>query len=323
MSVSISPAIIEEREAACRLLVGVHPAADRDRAARRYLELFDSGELEPAGLFVARSEAGAIRGAMVVQAMPGALGLAWPPTADRGRDRTAIEDELVAASCGWLRSRGAKVCQAFARELERDSHAPLVRYGFQHIARLADFRCELGDGAAPDSGLIFEPYGPANRDAFAATLLATFEGSLDCPEVTGSRTDSELLDGYIEPDSQCEHWFYVLIAGRASDGPDEPLLARRANEASTKLVGVVLLDRAGEPGAFDLTYLGIAPNFRGRRLGAELVKFARRYAKNAGAKTLLLSVDSRNEPALRLYRTLEFQASGERSVFLAQWPPIS
>ena len=88
---------------------------------------------------------------------------------------------------------------------------------------------------------------------------------------------------------------------------------------STAVAGI----RAGEPGAFDLTYLGIAPNFRGRRLGAELVKFARRYAKNAGAKTLLLSVDSRNEPALRLYRTLEFQASGERSVFLAQWPPIS
>ena len=303
MSVSASRATSEERAAACRVLVSVRPALDRDRATQHYLDLFDSRELDPSGLFVARGDGGAIRGAMVVQEMPGALGLVWAPTASRSPDRTAIEDALVATSCGWLRSRGVKVCQAFAGESDRDAFAPLVRYGFERIAKLADLRWELGPIPAPDRRLIFEPLDRENRAAFTRTLLETFEGSLDCPEVTGSRTDGEVLEGYLQEPAIPEQWFDVRL-------DCEPL-------------GVVLLDRSHDLAVWELTYLGIAPRFRGRRLGAELVKFALQQAANRGARAVHLSVDSRNAPALRLYQTLGFQASGEREVFLAHWPPIS
>ena len=303
MSVSTSRATSEERESACRLLVSVRPTLDRDRAAQHYLDLFDSRELDPSGLFVARGEGGAIRGAMVVQEMPGALGLAWAPTASRGPDRTAIEDSLVATSCNWLRSRGVKVCQAFAGESDCDAFAPLVRYGFARIAKLADLRWELGPIATPDSRLSYEPLDGENRAAFTRTLLETFEGSLDCPEITGTRTDEEVLEGYLQEPAIPEQWFAVRLDG--------------------KPLGVVLLDRSHDPAVWELTYLGIAPRFRGRGLGAELVKFALQQAANRGAQAMQLSVDSRNAPALRLYQTLGFQASGEREVFLAHWPRIS
>ncbi len=298
-----SLATSEERESACRLLVSVRPARDRDRAAQHYLDLFDSRELDPSGLFVARGKGGAIRGAMVVQEMPGSLGLAWAPTASRSPDRTAIEDALVATSCNWLRSRGVKVCQAFGGESDCDAFAPLVRYGFERIAKLADLRWELGPIATPDSRLSFEPLVGENRAAFTRTLLETFEGSLDCPEVTGSRTDEEVLEGYLQEPAIPEPWFDVRLDG--------------------KPLGVVLLDRSHDPAVWELTYLGIAPRFRGRGLGAELVKFALQQAANRGARAVHLSVDSRNAPARRVYQTLGFQASGEREVFLAHWPRIS
>ena len=121
---------------AFRMLAAFRPLSERDRAAERYRELFASGELDPAGLFVARDEAGAIRGAILVQVMPGALGLTWPPVTDR-RNRAAIEDALVGGACDWLRSRGVKVCQAFASQLERDC---------MRIVRMADVERTSGLG---------------------------------------------------------------------------------------------------------------------------------------------------------------------------------
>jgi ribosomal protein S18 acetylase RimI-like enzyme len=53
------------------------------------------------------------------------------------------------------------------------------------------------------------------------------------------------------------------------------------------------------------------------------VRFALHSARNAGRTALALSVDARNLPARRLYEALGFQASGARSVFLADWSGIS
>lgn len=292
-----------DREAACRRLVAMRLPADRDRAAERYRELFATGELDPGGLFVARAAHGTIRGAMLVQVMPGALGLAWPPTVERGRGRDAIEDALVSGSAAWLRSRGVKVCQAFAREEERESFASLERGGFRSLTKLLELRRNLEDIQTRPSRMQFEPIGDANRTAFVAALLASFEGSLDCPEVGGSRTEAELLASYTESSAQSTLWFLAKLDG-------EP-------------AGVVLLEEPSEPGVCELTYVGIAPRFRRRGLGAELVRFALQTARNTGHHSLHLSVDERNLPARRLYETLGFQASGERCVFLANWSSVS
>jgi hypothetical protein len=149
--------------------------------------------------------------------------------------------------------------------------------------------------------LSFETLGPANRNAFASLLLETFEGSLDCPEVTGSRSDAELLASYTETEEPREHWF----------------LARHESHR----IGVVLLEDSHDD--FELTYIGVAPIFRGRGFGSELVKFALSLAKKMGSRRVVLSVDERNEPALRLYRMQGFQASGAREVFLAHAPFVS
>jgi mycothiol synthase len=303
MRFTVSAATGNEREAVCRLLASVRPPMDQARSARRYCELFASGELDSAGLFAAHDETGVIRGAMLVQVMPGALGLAWPPLASLRRHRRAIEDALVAAAEGWLRGRGIKVCQAFASALDRDSARPLLRHGFRAVTQLIDFTCQVCSLLVPDSRLQFERVGPANCAAFAAAMLATYAGSLDCPEAAGARTEAELLEGIADPKATKEHWFLAAREGKPA--------------------GVVLLDREAEAGGFDLTYLGLMPSFRGQGHGREMLQFALNHVRNEGGRTLAVSVDARNTPALHLYRTLDFQACGTRTVFLAEWPAIS
>jgi mycothiol synthase len=292
--VNVSQATAGERDAALRLLVAHRLPVDRNRAADRYRDLFSTGDLDPAGLFVSRDAKGAIRGAMMVAVMPGALGLAWPPVAAR-RTSQDVTDSLVVTACRWLQKRGVKVCQAFGGDLDRESFAPLERNGFRHLTRLTDLRCELNDEPPCDSRLSFEPVNDANRAAFETVLLATYEGSLDCPEVNGTRTEAELLASYADADTRL--WF----------------LSKLNHEAA----GVVLLEADRESSACVLSYLGVAPKFRGRALGSDLVCFAQRTARSASHAALALSVDERNHPALHLYKTHGFQASGARSVFLA------
>src|SRR4051812_27832583 len=125
MGLTVSPATPDDLTAACRLLAAPRPAPARAAAALRFRGLLATGELDPAGLLVAR-DGGGVRGAVLVQPLAGALGLAWPPRAEPGRDRPAAEDALAAAAAAWLQARGVKVCQSFAAEADRGDYAPLL-----------------------------------------------------------------------------------------------------------------------------------------------------------------------------------------------------
>ena len=297
MGVRVNPAELADWPAAARLLA----AGDPDRAAR-VLDLLASGELDAGGVWVARGRFGAVRGAGLAQRLPGALGLAWPPRADA----PAVADALAAALCGWLRAGGVKVCQAFVADPPADM-APLERAGFRRVTDVVHYRREIE--SRPNSGesgyeagpLTLTPYEAADRAAFAAALLATHDGSRDCPELTGDRTPDELLDGFAGP-----------LAGR----PGWRLLAWSDGQP----VGVLLFDAGTEPGAVELSYLGLVPGARGRGWGDALVRAAVRFAARDGAAALTLSVDARNDPARGLYARHGFRPTGRRAVYLAGWP---
>ena len=306
MSFTISPPAAGDRPAACRLLAARLPFPARDRHAARLRALLDTGELDPAGLFVARDESGTARGAVLVQVLPGALGLAWPPRAEPGRFRVATEDALTAAAGDWLHAGGVKVCQAFAAKPERPDMVPLERGGFRRVTEVVHMRRETGPGGSPARGeppaacpLAFDPLVPDVRPTFAAVLLATYDGSRDCPELTGTRTPDEMLDGFRGVVGEREDWRFLI---------------RHRGEP----VGVVLFDVGTEPGAVELSYLGLVPAARGRGWGDGVVRYAIAFAAREAA-ALTLSVDGRNDPALRLYRRHGFRESDRRDVYL--WHP--
>ena len=265
---------------ACRLLFPGRAELSRDRISS------EAG----AGLFVARTD-GKVRAAALVQALPGALGVSWAP---RG-DSAEATDAVTLTACDWLRSRGVKVCQAFAPAGEVTDMVPLERTGFRHTTQLVFLRREVPRDSLPPA---FEPRERVDleqrmSDEFRRTLLATHEGSSDCPELTGARTAEEVLTGF---DGQAPGCFSLYRDG------GEP-------------VGVVICAEHTE-GAVELTYLGVVPAHRHRGIGMRMLVDNLWVACLAGYDAVTVSVDARNTPAVRLYARHGFVEYDRREVWL-------
>jgi ribosomal protein S18 acetylase RimI-like enzyme len=299
-AVTIEPARSDELAEAFGLIFR-HPAETRERRVANALHLVRTGELDPAGVLVARASDG-LRGAVICLPVPGASGLVWPPQVSINPP-TAIEDELLHHAAVWLRQRGARLGQALLTPAEAHLALPLERNGFVHITTLWYMRHSLdvpfGLVRARDR-LVYRPYADGDEDLFHQTLLRTYEETLDCPEVTGVRDLGEVLEGHrAQGVYDPRRWWLAL------DG-DRP-------------VGVLLLTGLPESDGWEVAYVGVVPEARRRGWGRELLHKALRAAHASQATHLTLSVDARNRPAWRLYLDLGFEAYDCREVYLAVW----
>jgi ribosomal protein S18 acetylase RimI-like enzyme len=296
----VGPARPDERAAALDLLFRDLPSPDRAGRAAAALQLFESGEFPPDSLLVARGAGGPV-GVLVCVPLAGGGASVWPPrVAPAGR--AGLEDALVRYATGWLRGRGVKLAQALLTPEESLLAAPLLRGGFAHVTHLWHLRHTLrsAPNPCPRPGVRFCPYDPDDPAPFHATLLRTYEGTLDCPEVNGARSVDE------------------IIAGHRAQGVFDP--ARWALAvAGGQPVGVFLLAGAAEGGDWEVGYVGVVPEARRRGYGKLLVAEALTRAKEGGAGQLLLSVDARNRPAWELYRGFGFEPFDRREVYLAVW----
>jgi ribosomal protein S18 acetylase RimI-like enzyme len=294
------PARREDLAPAFRLMFRHVPAADHEARVANALYLIARGELEREGVLVVRGRRGLV-GAMVGVPLRGATGLVWPPWAVDGPQREAIEDQLVQAVSAWLRQRGAKLAQALLPLDEAFLGDALVRNGFLHVTRLQYLQHDLTDPAALDSRaprLTFLPYRGETVERFHRTLMRSYEGTLDCPELNGVRSVAEIIDGH---------------KGQGIHDPDRWWLAEEAGQP----VGVLLLADVPDLGGWDLSYVGVVPEARGRGVGRALTRLALDEAQAAGVDRVTLAVDMRNEPAWRMYRQLGFEAAEQREVYLA------
>jgi ribosomal protein S18 acetylase RimI-like enzyme len=281
---------------ALRVLFGRRNSPERDRRIEHCRNAIASGNHDPTGLFVTQDATGRITGAAMAQAMPGALGVMCAPHGESPQ----IEDTLTKAACDWLRGRGVKLCQAFATTDEMPDMARLKRAGFRHTTQLIFMRHEVDphqDRRAPGDWLDGVMYHPDFRSHFATTLLATHEKTLDCPELNGVRTAEEIVDGFTLPEKVSSWLFLARVDGKA----------------------VGLWQAEPGEGILTLMYLGVVPAARGHGIGAALLRDVLNDAAGGNFPAVELSVDARNEPALRLYRRNRFAETDRREVLIAQW----
>jgi mycothiol synthase len=284
----VASAGAEDRLEACRALFA--PGVHAELAARRFAILFESGELDPDGLIVA-TEAGAIRGAMLAYRIGGAQAAVWPPATD---DATT-QDALVAAALAWIAREPTKVIQSLVRAAERPRAAALERAGFRAITSLAFLarECRREDANHRTKQVGLRPMA-AYDDAFATMLLRTYDGTLDVPELNGTRTPEEILAGY------------------RANGPSRRWWIEHAGET----VGLLLLAQKEDDPTMELSYVGLVPEARGRGLGREAVDVALAEAARWERRVVQLNVDVRNEPALRIYRDRMFRTDDVRELYL-------
>jgi ribosomal protein S18 acetylase RimI-like enzyme len=80
-------------------------------------------------------------------------------------------------------------------------------------------------------------------------------------------------------------------------------------------VGVLLLADQPEQNAWELVYMGVVPEARGRGYGRAIVAEAIRRAANSSRRDLLLAVDERNRYAETIYEAAGFEFLDRKRVF--------
>jgi ribosomal protein S18 acetylase RimI-like enzyme len=292
------PARTEDWGPAFRLIFQYLPPEEREHRCANALHLLQRGELSSQGLFIVRGAAGP-RGALLCLPVPGCTALLWPPGAvDDGASE--LEDTLLRYVRAWLSQRGVKLVQTLLAPEESFLAIPLLRNGFSAVTRLWYMRHQLNlpiHHLNTPSRLDYQTY--KGDSLFRQTLLRTYEGTLDCPEVNGIRSIDEVVEGHRAQGAyDPERWWLVCRRG----GP----------------VGVLMMTAMPESGDWEVAYMGVVPEARGHGFGREMLLHALSEARAADAPSVTLSVDARNQPAWNLYRSLGFEPYDQRIVYLAQ-----
>jgi len=260
-----------------------------------------AAEISAAGLIGAVRE-GRLVGAVLSQIQPGRTALVWPPRLVPAEPPTTATG-LLEAACHFLGTQGVCMVQALTAGERKADKQLLQAGGFEPLAELlylVSFREDFPD-KLPGTQLLFEPYTSARHDRLTHVLEATYEQTLDCPELNGVRQIEDVLVGY---------------RSTGAFSPDYWLIVRYAGED----VGCLLVADHPRHDNVELVYMGVISSLRGRGWGIEITRHAQWLTRQAGRRRLVLAVDAANAPAVRMYADAGFQTWDRRSVYLRRFP---
>ena len=240
----------------------------------------------PAALFLAVFLPG--RTALVFIPEPGLRGI--DPAAQLRLTRAAIDE---------LSTRDLHYAQALLENAAGARHELLSHVGFRTLAPLLYMDRSVvfpwvDAPAAPQ--LDWLGFDEQTYPEFADTILASYQDSQDCPELTGLRPIAD-----------------VIASHRATGHFDPTLwdLARLENQSA----GCLLLARHTYAAIIELVYMGVVPAWRRRGVGTLLLRRAVQQCRARGARRLTVVVDERNAPAHCLYERFAFATVARREAY--------
>jgi mycothiol synthase len=253
--------------------------------------------LAPFGALAIARDGEKICGACWVQPQAGNGGAFWLPTETSKSSQVA--EQLARVALQAADSAGVAITQVLLDAGEPAPSELLSAVGFQRLAELAYQRWRVVElpPAADAPEIELTPFDPRDQSRLEQLVLATYEGSQDCPAMDGLRGIREILAGYREVgDSGAELWSIL-----------------RHQDADA---GVLLLAEYHESNQLELVYLGITPEFRGRRLGASAVRYVQDIAHQRGVDDVVLAVDVANLPARHQYEAAGFADWARRVAYI-------
>lgn len=217
----------------------------------------------------------------------------------------SLAKQLVVAAVSEARRSGVRIVQAL-RDLESTPQTQaLLDAGFEHSTDLLYMFCDAArvSSLPPDTALSFDSWNVAEEVRLKKVIERTYVDSLDCPSVDGVRTVDEILAGY-----------------RATGGfdPSRWLIASRTDSDSGKKIDIGCLLLADHPATeqFELVYMGVVPEERGKRWGCEIVRQALWRTHVAERKRLVLAVDAANKPGVLMYASAGFHTFELKALYL-------
>jgi ribosomal protein S18 acetylase RimI-like enzyme len=237
-------------------------------------------------------------GAVWANLLPGAAAAIWPPRLiDKEPESTAIE-LLKALDLALARER-VVLLQSLVSMTDQEGAARLKSSDFVLATDLLSLLSPVAEDVNSVAGLDFnlDALDSADDERLERVIERTFEGTQDCPWLSGLIDAAAFLEGF------------------AAAGPFQPgqwLLVCRGSEA----MGCLLLSDSTIPETCEILYMGLVPEVRGRGWGRPLTRSAQILAGTTGYRRLLATVDAANQPALNVYGDCGFVECDRRHLFL-------
>ena len=126
------------------------------------------------------------------------------------------------------------------------------------------------------------------------TVDTTYEGSLDCPAIAAYRDTAQVIEGYQAAAGYDPRlWFFCHASSERVEQRDP--------------IGCLLLTKHPAGGSVEVTYMGIAPRWRGKGYASQLLHKTWIEASSRGIPHLTLAVDRSKCPARKVYQRHGFQ----------------
>ncbi|MFH1745932.1 MAG: GNAT family N-acetyltransferase [Planctomycetota bacterium] len=280
------------------------PGARQGAAARQvqvFLDYIQSSPLEWEGFRIGTSPRWSALALVLL--LPGSTVIIMVPTpGEMGIDQRA-QRELTMFVLKQLGHRKLNYVQALLLPEARGQRELLRATGFQHLAPLVYLERAVRYPWVPPPQVDESEWISFNKDSydsFAATLLATYQDSLDCPELSGLRSIED------------------IIAGHQSSGVFDPAMWELLRLDGT-CAGCLLLSPLAKTPSVEVVYMAVVPGYRRRGLGGMLLRRALQLCRQSRARTLTLVVDDRNAPAKALYQCFAFEPTARREAWLYRW----
>lgn len=140
-----------------------------------------------------------------------------------------------------------------------------------------------------DDRLKIEPFDSIPKKTWIELLERTYQHSSDVPELAAIRSTGKAIEGYEANRTPGVNGWFVIRCNR------EP-------------AGCLILARHNYP-LGEISYLGLAPEFRGKGYSSGIMQFAVEWMSAQKCSKVALAVDCRNEVAMSVYQKWGFQAT--------------
>jgi ribosomal protein S18 acetylase RimI-like enzyme len=274
-------------------LAGAHYAAGRRELAQAVDAHLEAPDHSWDGLWVAM-HGDTLKAALWVQPLPGNMAQLWQPHAVG--DAAAA---LLTAGRNFMHEQGFALCQTVLTPDDSAAARQLEDAGMRLLAPLEYLTAPVREPVATPA-IRLVPWATLGHDPQIALLGDVQQGSLDCVALREALDTQALLAGFLQQDASAPaHWWAIYLADTADDAP----------------IGALLLAPRPEVQGIELLLMGLTPQARGRGLGRAVLDAAFAEAYSAGAERVLLSVDTTNTPAYRLYQRAGFVCYSRQQVY--------
>lgn len=278
-----------QRTALALLLTG--RANGQDQAVDQFLSFAQQQQMDVRELWGAWQESRPLVSVLLIPAAGRtAMAFLCPLTQ---RNLSPVLAELLHAACLAQNRQQVHLVQALLDPTQKLEHQACLEAGFKDLATLIYMQRSvegLGESAPLPADLSVTTWSESARPLFRAAILASYQGTLDCPGLLGLRHIDDIIAGH-------------MASGRFT--PEHWLVLHHQREPAA----VMLLNEVPHREAMELVYLGLSPAWRGRGLGRALLQRGLEQSRQQGAAHMVLAVDQDNAPAVRLYQSMRFAAT--------------